>query len=768
MSSISQSHTFSSSPEHTSSTTSSSAALVSILASALADVDRLKLEVQALTNRAIFAENLLRSLGFGDLASVTINSASNTNVPSNDDTSTPQIASPSPILADLTKSMSVEARAKVIERRLGSILDSSPEYSYVKVEKAQKNQDDGTNELRKVFDSTEDGRTSKSPRLSPPLLCPKSAPLSFATTFSSPSKSTSLVSSPSHKQTYPLYIMPFSVQVGGGANTSSETDLVPCRMPMDHHSDLLKDFEKMTLIRLKQVQLIPASSEGPIHPNSTPSTITHRYQPAVTQDTSDPYQAQCPSSLQNKPQPTSGQRFTPTSPINVNSVSVSAASEHQRDQQHHSQNSDKENNCSAVAEDGSSSSKARISRTSPTRASTSHPHSQQQDQQQHSQKATPNNDVVSRNHNAAEDEDGDASMVVDVDENGRDITKEGGTTVHVHHHRTGHSQLPHNPHVLAGLETELDDIIDNPTSSHHHRHRRSIRYDDLEMEQDPSAALINELLGTLSPRSHSRTLQFEDLQINAEGKRVGNENQTRRSGSDRGGPGSVVGMVEGGVDSVTTMVNANGKASEGSGEKQDQVRPHLHPKLLVGLSRMIKTHRPNPTQKPAQPQSQSQPPPQDLAKRPKQHSIASIQEHTHAHKQHSSTPTQNCSQSQSQPPSQNLRSRRQRLSTSAIPDPNNPNNNIRASDSNSSSKDSEPRPLPSPLSIGGGESVAVKLKFSLPDLYKLAGLPGGFPITTEQGLRGCRQCGKPGRYKDGKCTEKWGPGPHGPGTTCDR
>lgn len=26
----------------------------------------------------------------------------------------------------------------------------------------------------------------------------------------------------------------------------------------------------------------------------------------------------------------------------------------------------------------------------------------------------------------------------------------------------------------------------------------------------------------------------------------------------------------------------------------------------------------------------------------------------------------------------------------------------------------------------------------------------------------------PGRYKEGKCVEKWGPGPEGPGTVCDR
>lgn len=46
--------------------------------------------------------------------------------------------------------------------------------------------------------------------------------------------------------------------------------------------------------------------------------------------------------------------------------------------------------------------------------------------------------------------------------------------------------------------------------------------------------------------------------------------------------------------------------------------------------------------------------------------------------------------------------------------------------------------------------------------------PGGFPATNDKGQRICRQCGLPGRYKDGKCVEKWGPGPSGPGTVCDR
>lgn len=37
-----------------------------------------------------------------------------------------------------------------------------------------------------------------------------------------------------------------------------------------------------------------------------------------------------------------------------------------------------------------------------------------------------------------------------------------------------------------------------------------------------------------------------------------------------------------------------------------------------------------------------------------------------------------------------------------------------------------------------------------------------------QRKRTCKQCGQPGRYKDNKCVEKWGPGPQGPGTVCDR
>lgn len=62
---------------------------------------------------------------------------------------------------------------------------------------------------------------------------------------------------------------------------------------------------------------------------------------------------------------------------------------------------------------------------------------------------------------------------------------------------------------------------------------------------------------------------------------------------------------------------------------------------------------------------------------------------------------------------------------------------------------------PSARSVAGATSLP-----SLP--------PGGYPAVNDKGQRICRQCGLPGRYKDGKCVEKWGPGPEGPGTVCDR
>ena len=40
--------------------------------------------------------------------------------------------------------------------------------------------------------------------------------------------------------------------------------------------------------------------------------------------------------------------------------------------------------------------------------------------------------------------------------------------------------------------------------------------------------------------------------------------------------------------------------------------------------------------------------------------------------------------------------------------------------------------------------------------------------TNAQGQRICRQCGLVGRYKDGECVEKWGPGPEGPGTVSNK
>ncbi|KAF7793055.1 hypothetical protein EIP86_004160 [Pleurotus ostreatoroseus] len=45
---------------------------------------------------------------------------------------------------------------------------------------------------------------------------------------------------------------------------------------------------------------------------------------------------------------------------------------------------------------------------------------------------------------------------------------------------------------------------------------------------------------------------------------------------------------------------------------------------------------------------------------------------------------------------------------------------------------------------------------------------GGFLGTNAQGKCICRQCSLPGHYKDSKCRKKWGPGPEGTGTVCDR
>jgi hypothetical protein len=47
-------------------------------------------------------------------------------------------------------------------------------------------------------------------------------------------------------------------------------------------------------------------------------------------------------------------------------------------------------------------------------------------------------------------------------------------------------------------------------------------------------------------------------------------------------------------------------------------------------------------------------------------------------------------------------------------------------------------------------------------------IAAGYMTSDGQRKRTCRQCGQPGRYKENKCVEKWGPGPEGPGTVCDR
>ena len=70
----------------------------------------------------------------------------------------------------------------------------------------------------------------------------------------------------------------------------------------------------------------------------------------------------------------------------------------------------------------------------------------------------------------------------------------------------------------------------------------------------------------------------------------------------------------------------------------------------------------------------------------------------------------------------------------------------------------EGTPLPAAPSVHSMVGAA-----SLPSLP-----PGGLPTRNDKGQRICRQCGQVGRYKEGKCVEKWGPGPQGPGTVCNR
>ncbi|KZS90657.1 hypothetical protein SISNIDRAFT_457501 [Sistotremastrum niveocremeum HHB9708] len=77
------------------------------------------------------------------------------------------------------------------------------------------------------------------------------------------------------------------------------------------------------------------------------------------------------------------------------------------------------------------------------------------------------------------------------------------------------------------------------------------------------------------------------------------------------------------------------------------------------------------------------------------------------------------------------------------------------------------------ISIPGASSSSTAVFSQNPDAAPPARIqpispPQTFPATNAEGQRTCRQCGMAGRYKDGRCVEKWGPGPMGPGTVCDR
>ncbi|KAJ3772702.1 hypothetical protein FB446DRAFT_845341 [Lentinula raphanica] len=90
------------------------------------------------------------------------------------------------------------------------------------------------------------------------------------------------------------------------------------------------------------------------------------------------------------------------------------------------------------------------------------------------------------------------------------------------------------------------------------------------------------------------------------------------------------------------------------------------------------------------------------------------------------------------------------------------NTSANASSANVVEETKSPAVNPNPVAPNNSTS-------SLPlTSVNLAPTTSPFPPTNEQGQRICRQCGMPGRYKEGKCVEKWGPGPMGPGTVCDR
>ncbi|KAJ3813263.1 hypothetical protein F5876DRAFT_63297 [Lentinula aff. lateritia] len=93
---------------------------------------------------------------------------------------------------------------------------------------------------------------------------------------------------------------------------------------------------------------------------------------------------------------------------------------------------------------------------------------------------------------------------------------------------------------------------------------------------------------------------------------------------------------------------------------------------------------------------------------------------------------------------------------------NNASGNVSTANVAEESQAKSPAPNPAPVAVTSSTS-------SLPlASVNLAPATSPFPPTNEQGQRICRQCGMPGRYKEGKCVEKWGPGPMGPGTVCDR
>ncbi|KAF8815492.1 hypothetical protein BYT27DRAFT_7249155 [Phlegmacium glaucopus] len=76
--------------------------------------------------------------------------------------------------------------------------------------------------------------------------------------------------------------------------------------------------------------------------------------------------------------------------------------------------------------------------------------------------------------------------------------------------------------------------------------------------------------------------------------------------------------------------------------------------------------------------------------------------------------------------------------------------------------------FPNTIQAGPGSGVGLPGSGPSLDTGSTPSVTVPFASTNNSGQRICRQCGMVGRYKDGKCVEKWGPGPMGPGTVCDR